>query len=213
MKLVQESPLLQAVFIVSPAIGYVPQLVTGDILFPPLVSAFFIMSSILKLFHYSAENYPLTLFLQYVFVIVLHVYLIVMNGRPLSSYESRMFKNRTTGFLYRRYGMKGCMLGAICVFVLVIHMLGTMYGSYGLCGGMSSMLEVSINLFQLMVEREERTSHEYKDRSKRSPKELYLCWVVGDVIKIWFMLKMETPMIFVGTVVTQILIDVLLILL
>lgn len=207
---IQESMLMDAIFVVSPAIGYIPQLVTRDILFSPLISTFFIMAGVLKLFHYNAERYAPTLLLQTVFGIVLHCLLILMNKRPLGKYESKAFGNKTTMLLYRRYGLKGPVLGILCAFVLGINVLGVLYGSYGLCGGLASALEVGVNLFQLMMEREEKRSAGGKKR--RSPKELYVCWIVGDIVKIWFMLRINTPMIFVGTVVAQIVIDVFLLL-
>jgi hypothetical protein len=95
----------------------------------------------------------------------------------------------------------------ICLFVLLIHIVGTIYGSYKLCGSISSVLEVSVNVFQLILERENSQDLKLKDRRKRSPKELYVCWIVGDLGKIWFMSKLDIPKIFVATVISQIIID------
>lgn len=207
-----DSPLVYIGFVISPALGYIPQLLARDILLSPLVSAFFMMSNILKIFHYSFERYSEFLLAQHAFVVLLHICLVAMSRRPLGKYEAKVFGNRMTRLLYRGYGVKGSVLGVVCAFVLCVNLCGVLYGSYEYCGKLSSALEIGINLFQLVLEREERASSSGKNDSRRSPKEVYLCWVVGDVIKIWLMSSVNAPIIFMGTIVVQIVIDVFLIL-
>lgn len=211
MNFVQDSFPLDALFVISPVIGYIPQLVARDILFSPLTSMFFVMSNILKLFHYNAEKYPMTLFLQSVFVIVLHMSLVFMNDKPLGTYEAKVFEGRTTRIIYKNYGVRGCVLGMLCAFIFSVNLFGIVYGSYKPCGAISSVLELSVNFFQLIAEKEEKKNKDCsKNGARRSPKELYLCWIIGDIAKIWFMLNIETPLVFVGTVFSQVFIDLFL---
>ncbi|WEL39953.1 hypothetical protein PFJ87_11g01910 [Encephalitozoon hellem] len=205
------NPLVYIGFVVSPVIGYIPQILSRDILLSPLISTFFIMSNILKVFHYSFEKYSGFLLAQYVFAILLHMFLITMNRRPLSTYEARILGNRTTRLLYRKYGVKGSVLGMLCIFIFFINLYGALYGTYEHCGRFSSALEIAVNLFQLILEREEKNPENQKREPKRSPKEVYFCWVVGDVIKIWLMSSIRAPIIFIGTIVVQIFIDIFLI--
>ncbi|ADM12669.1 uncharacterized protein Eint_111700 [Encephalitozoon intestinalis ATCC 50506] len=207
-----DCPALYAAFVVSPIVGYVPQILARDILLSPLISTFFIMTNILKIFHYSFERYSQFLLAQYVFTIILHVFLIAINKRPLSTYEAKILGNRTMRVIYRRYGPKGSVLGIICVFVFSINLYGTLYGSYEHCGRFSSVLEIAVNLFQLVLEREEKTFESPKKETKRSPKEVYFCWIIGDVIKIWLMSSIKAPIVFVGTIAIQIFINLFLIL-
>ncbi|CAD26090.1 hypothetical protein [Encephalitozoon cuniculi GB-M1] len=206
-----DNPLLYIGFVVSPVVGYIPQILARDILLSPLVSTFFIMSNILKVFHYSFERYSEFLLAQYIFSILLHMSLIAMNKRPLSTHEARVLGNRTTRLLYRKYGVKGSVLGIVCVFIFCVNLYGVLYGTYEHCGRLSSALEIGVNLFQLVLEREEKSPKNGKDELKRSPKEVYCCWIIGDVIKIWLMSSVRAPIVFIGTIVIQIFIDIFLI--
>ncbi|KAM0671830.1 hypothetical protein CWI42_121690 [Ordospora colligata] len=204
--------LVHAGFVLSPAIAYVPQIISRDILISPLISMLFIMSNILKLFHYCFRKYEDLVLAQHVFAILLHLCLIIMSRRPLGGFETKMLGSGATRLLFRSYGAKGSVIGILIMFSLSVNLLGMTYKSYEPCGILSSIFEIGINLLQLILERREAKTGGIKGEAKRSPKEVYVCWILGDIVKIWFYSGLDVPLTFMVTIAVQILIDVFLML-
>jgi len=204
--------LVHTGFVFSPAIAYVPQILSRDILISPLISMLFIMSNILKLFHYCFRKYDDLVLAQHAFAILLHLCLIMMSRRPLGGFETKMLGSGATRMLFRSYGAKGSVIGILIMFALSVNLLGMTYRSYEHCGMLSSVFEIGINLLQLVLERREAKAGSMKGEAKRSPKEVYLCWILGDIVKIWFFWGLDVPLTFIVTIMVQILIDIFLVL-
>jgi hypothetical protein len=198
-------------FVLSPAFGYLPQIISRRVVVSPMICTLFIVSNVLKIFHHIEDKYSSVLLLQSMFVILLNSVLVHLNRNPLETIESLVFKNRVTRRMYWRYGLQGCVAGMVGVCVLTVHLLGTLANSYSSCGLASSCVELLINFLQLHFERENKRQMEEKGTGRRSPIELYVCWVLGDMVRVWYLRSLGVPSVYVITVCIQVVVDMALI--
>lgn len=197
-----------ALFIISPAIGFVPQILSHDILFPEILSVLSILANVLKLLHYSSDPFSPLIALQAIFIIVLHCYLIHFNPSNYSSIENNIFSMFKLKKLNKRYGNKAVYMGLITTLLITLHFLGYLVGSLGFCGVLSLFVELSINILQVIIENDRKEILVLDgSKIKRSPKELYLFWMIGDIVKIWYMSKVIIPKVYILTAGLQLLLD------
>ncbi|EOB14744.1 hypothetical protein NBO_16g0030 [Nosema bombycis CQ1] len=194
-------------FILSPAIGFVPQILASDIIFPEVLSLLSIIASILKLSHYVSEPFSSLIALQAVFIIILHFYLIRFNTSDYSSVEKLFFKFIGIHNLNKKYGNKTVYLGLVSFTIVTLHMLGLLFGTLSFCGIISLFFELSINVLQVAIENDKKDLVLNENKRKRSPKELYLFWTIGDMVKIWYMTKIIIPKVYLATAVLQLILD------
>ncbi|KAF9762671.1 hypothetical protein NGRA_1843 [Nosema granulosis] len=195
-------------FIGSPAIGFIPQILSHDILFPEVLSVLAILANVLKLLHYSSEPFSPLIALQAVFIIVLHCYLIHFNPSNYSSIENNIFRVLKLTKLNKRYGTKAVYTTLIITALITFHLMGYLVSSMAFCGILSLVVELSINVLQVMIESDKKELIVLDgSKVKRSPKELYLFWMIGDVVKIWYMMKVASPNVYIMTTILQFLLD------
>jgi hypothetical protein len=202
---------IDILFVLSPVLGYLPQIISRRVVVSPILCTLFILSNILKIFHHIEDKYSSVLLVQSIFVILLHFVLVHFNRNPLSSVEAIVFKNRITRQMYRKYGLQGCVAGIVGICILTIHMAGTVAHSYSGCGLTSSAIELLVNLMQFYFERENKKMIEQKGVGNRSPVELYVCWSLGDAVRVWYLRSLNAPLVYIVTVGIQVVIDLVLI--
>lgn len=166
-------PLSDILYILSPILAFLPQIYRNKILFSPLLSVLTIISAILKIFHFQCEEFSVILLYQFVVIVALHFYLISRYKQPLRHLEMKLFKPE----LYLKYGLVNYAFGLIAgatafIDIMFILNLGHTFG------GIACFSDVLITFFQIMIYR----------NLEDKPSELFLVWIVGDLIKIVSML-------------------------
>ena len=84
--------------------------------------------------------------------------------------------------------------------------MGLVLNTYEFCGLLSLVFEVSVNFIQLLIEKQDKGILD-ETKKRRSQKELYLVWIVGDLCTILFMMSVETPKVYTAASFIQLGID------
>lgn len=200
------------VCIIAPIIGFVPQIIRNRILFSPLLSFIVILSNILRIYYWQLERFEFCLVIQSIVLIFLHNLLIAMYGEELSRYESRFFKNFMTKKTHKKKGLFLAHLQLIATvgfLVYTLHCLVSGKTALFICKYTSFFLDMAGSVLQFLLAKYDEKS-ESSDQKKEQPKELFFCWILGDIIKFVWLLRMNTPLTIVGSVVFQLFFNFLL---
>ncbi|KAI5168481.1 hypothetical protein PAEPH01_0169 [Pancytospora epiphaga] len=180
-------------YILSPVLGFIPQIYTGKIIFSPMLSLLTIISCIIKFFHYYEARYSVVLLYQFLFIILLHGYLIRNYRLPLRRIELVLFRPE----LYSKHGL-GMYCLSVATIVAVLANVFFILGFGPVFGIVASTLDLMITFIQLLI---------YKNAIEK-PLELFACWVVGDLIKLATMIFIyKAPLIYNISIVAQILLN------
>ena len=189
-------------FIISPIIGYIPQLYTRQIVFPEFLSALTILANILKIIHFTGKSNAFTVIpLQGMFTILLHSCLLLFNKSIYSVTEEKIMKKL-------KISSKQIYVSYIILICMCIQICGLFTRSFEFCGILSLIFEVSVNSVQLLIEKQKKEVIVVAVNKKvRSQKELYLVWIIGDICRIFFMVCADTPHVYTVASLIQLGID------
>ncbi len=160
--------LVDIFYILSPVFAFIPQICRNKIVYSPLLSILSIISSIVKIMHYRVEEYNITLLYQFIVGLVVHAYLIRHYSIPLRRFENIFFR----GVLMKQ-GLFSCAVILVMGFILVCNFF-YMFNYGHLFGDLACILDVLTTFLQLLI----------YSSSKEKPKEAFVVWLIGDVIKI-----------------------------
>lgn len=196
------------VFITAPSLGFLPQLVKRKITFAPILSTILILANTFKLLYFNITDFSPEIFLQSLFLIVFHFVLLAMS-RPdsLSILEEKVFINRYTEKSFRRYGLFSLIFSLIITAVAGFYAIGYFVSNlvFYLACPLFTVLECSVGIVQLLIlETESRFS---LNKQKAFPRELFLLWALGDLLKLAWMIKIKTEAVMCFSVVFQIVVD------
>ncbi|KAM0688196.1 hypothetical protein COBT_000547 [Conglomerata obtusa] len=203
--------LADALFIFSPCIGYIPQLISGNIVFSPLLSLMLILSSFLKFFYYQVEQFSSIILAQSGFLIVVQLILIYNFKSAFGIVEERFYRSMERSI--KRYGIFAVNCSIILAGLIAIHAMSFVGGSfYLLCGYTSATIETLVGVMQIFMKRMDKKYSIGENAVKRRlPKELFVCWIVGDIAKLYWMFQKISPLIFTIPIFIQIIVDFILI--
>lgn len=155
----------------------------------------------LKIFHFSNRSFLCVIPIQGLFVILLHSYLILFNKSSYTLVEEKILKKIriTNKKMYCAY------IGLVFIFA---HLFGKISKSYEFCGILSLFFEVGVNIVQLIIEKNNDLSSINEPRKSTLQKQLYLVWVIGDLCRIFFMMFIVTPWIYIMASFIQLAIDI-----
>lgn len=198
-----------AAFVLAPCIGFLPQIVRRKITFAPLLSTIIIMANVMKLLYWRAAPFSAEIVLQCAFLILFHFVLLYLSKQELSILEEKLVLNRFTEKSYRRYGMFSLVFSLMVTVVLLIATLSFVFRStaiYVMFGPLFLIAECSVGLVQLLIIETERRYSLVKD--VKYPRELFLIWALGDILKFVWMVRLSTPLFLLVSVAFQIVVDV-----
>ncbi|KAI5149536.1 hypothetical protein ENBRE01_0970 [Enteropsectra breve] len=173
--------LVNVAFIISPIIPFLPQIYKKRIVYSPFLSTLNILSNSIKILHYQNFKYGTTVLYQYMMLLTLHAYLLKYNSAVLKPLEERFMSSR----LLKGRTISSCATAFLVSVISVLYLL-SLYGAGHSYGVVACFLDVCITGMQLAL---------YLDENKK-PRELFVCWVVGDIakliqMKLWTNLSIE----------------------
>lgn len=182
--------LINALFISSPIFGFLPQIHKNKIVYKPYLSLLNIFVSVIKIFDWFSHPYNNIILIQCIFLILLHMLLIYKNvHRKLDHNNMEM---SFVEYCIKRIG--------ICVGILSLLALLKMSFIFSFS---AVSLEVYISYLQFLM---------YRNDPFR-PRELFLMWVTGDMIKIYFnIFYYKSPVAYTCAIIIQTVFDLMTIL-
>ncbi|KAM0674357.1 hypothetical protein GVAV_001970 [Gurleya vavrai] len=194
-----------SLFIISPCIGYIPQIISGNIVFSPLLSLMLILASISKFYFYQAEQFSKVILAQSFFLIFVQFFLIYNFTSSLGFIEEKFYKKIES----KRYSFFYLNVFIVFLAFLGLHSISMINESfYATCGIISSVIESSVGVMQIFLQRmDKKYKSEDKEPKRRLPKELFICWIVGDILKLYWMYKLVVPVQITAPIIFQIVID------
>lgn len=202
--MIQLSSLAKALYILSPTLGYAPQIFKGKILFSPLLSFMIVLSSIFRIIHCKIDKLEYMYTLQALLTIGVHSTLIFMYKEELSNYEHNLFR---VGYYYKSKGIFYSYLQlfstAIMTLLFVNYFSSALLLSVCITGNI--LLESSVGLVQLILNKFDKRSNK-----KELPKELFFFWVVGDICKTVLLIYTQAKKEIILSVVFQLIVNTML---
>lgn len=178
--------LFDTLYVFSPVFGFLPQIYSGNITYNPLLCLLTIVASVFKLF--SSKDAVLSY--QFAVAIALHLYLL---GAKMKNQKDRPLSELAN---WRAYSRNAVLGGIVLLFVLLraFESIGFIYAKVAVA------LELSICMLHLKFYT--------KQGQNGKPKELFVTWVVGDIIRLIVLLKKyDCPVDYVVGVLIQIAIN------
>lgn len=198
------------VFIISPAIGYIPQLVTNNVVFSPLLSLILILSGLMRILYYQVEKYSLPILLQTFVLIITQLLLIYRFRYRLGVIEEKFYNTCKIEKYTTKHAIFTINAIVITTIFFLCHLLGYLVGGfYRFCIIIGAILESSVGVLQIYFKRVDK-KYLIGGEKRRMPKELFACWIVGDLAKAVWMYKLDTKRIFFVPIIFQIIVDGLL---
>lgn len=195
------------VFITAPSLGFLPQLLKKDITFAPILSTILIFANIFKLFYLNVTQIQWEVFFQSVFLIVFH-FVLISYSRPdkLSILEEKIFVNKYTEKSYRKYGLFSLIFSLFFITNLTLLLLNYLFvGLLWISCPLFIVLECSVGIVQLIIlEMESRFT---LNKTASFPKELFLMWALGDLLKLAWMIKLQGDLLICASIAVQIVVD------
>ncbi|KCZ81888.1 hypothetical protein H312_00647 [Anncaliia algerae PRA339] len=202
--MLEVNDLAKILYVISPTIGYAPQIYKGKILFSPLLSFIIIISSIFRIIHCKLEKLEIMYSLQALISVGVHSTLIFMYKDELSNYEHNIFR---LGFLYKSKGLFYSYLQLFSTLIMSLLLLNYFSTSFLLtvCIGGNILLESSIGLMQLFLNKFDK-----RKEKKELPRELFLFWVIGDICKTVLLIMNGANNAIILSVVFQLIVNTML---
>ncbi|KAF7684149.1 hypothetical protein TCON_0636 [Astathelohania contejeani] len=195
-------------FITFPMLGFVPQIASKKIVFPSLLSILTIYSSTFKIFYVKAD--PLDPIVpQALLLIVFHFFLLYAYKQNLSVLEKRIFHNRFVDSYIVKHGLFTVILCSVVMIGISLDSLILLAPTpifYTACGIIAIACEMSIGIVQIIMRRIDKKY----GIEKRLAKELFLCWALGDAVKVAWMIYIKSHFALILSVVFQIGVDIVL---
>ncbi|KRH93406.1 hypothetical protein M153_905000129 [Pseudoloma neurophilia] len=210
------------IFITSPCIGFLPQLLKKNITFAPLLSTVLILANSFKIVYLltngqtsvtpsldqkdiaTSTSISWTILFQSLFLIFFHLLLLFYSTKEFSILEERIFINKYTAKAFKNYGT----FGLLFTFIFT-GLVGYLFLSYLISGllwlscPLFLVLECSIGLLQLAILE---TDSFYSLNKSVFPKELFLMWALGDLLKLAWLIRIDGEGLICLSVAFQIVI-------
>ncbi|RVD90846.1 putative transporter [Tubulinosema ratisbonensis] len=194
----------QLIYVLSPMLGYAPQIFKKKILFSPLLSFMVVLSSMFRLIHCKIDKLEYMYSFQALLAITVHTTLIYMYKDELSNYEHNFFR---VGYYYRTKGVFYSYLQlfstALMSLLLVNYFSSELLLSLCITGNI--LLESSVGLAQLLLYKFDK-----KSNKRPLPKELFFFWVVGDICKTVLLIYTQAKKEIILSVVFQLVVNTML---
>lgn len=195
------------IFIISPAIGYIPQIISNNIVFSPLLSLILIVSGLMRILYFQVESFKLPILFQSIALILTQLILIFNYKHRLGVIESKFYALCRTEKFSKKHSLFTTNILLLTTIFFLCHMFGYLTTQfYSLCGIIGAVLESSIGLLQIYFRRADQ-KYLIGEEKRRMPKELFACWIVGDVAKACWMYYLNSKNIFFVPILFQIVVD------
>ncbi|TBU11929.1 hypothetical protein CWI38_0975p0020 [Hamiltosporidium tvaerminnensis] len=207
-------PLINFFFIFFPIVGYLPQIITLQSVFPPLLSTITIIANLLKIFYYKVNKYEKPILYQSFVVIGVHSFLLYFYNKKLSYLEEKIFKHKNLNRIYQKYGLFTLNMILITFIALTLNCFCFINGMENLfigCGFLSLTFESLVGVIQIVINKVDNKKLPIGIKKQRCGKELFFCWFFGDLSRFVWMIWLKSPVLLVLSVVFQIGIDLALI--
>lgn len=195
-------------FITAPSLGFIPQLLRKNITFAPILSTILILANVFKILYFKVTVFIPEIFFQSVFLIVFHFILLAMSKpEKLSILEEKIIVNKYTEKSYKRFGLFSLIFTLVSTIVFSFAILGFVFTDmiFYLACPIFIILECSVGLVQLaIIETEAKFS---LNKPKEFPRELFLLWALGDLLKLAWMVKIDGELLMCVSVAIQIILD------
>lgn len=189
--------LFDLAFILSPVVGFIPQLYTRKITYSSVLSLLTIAASILKLFSSINSSTDIAMTYQFVVCTALHLFLLKtkfeMQKHAPPSGQTLLLPN----ILIRARQSSQWLVTGTIGFVILLKALDELHFSFIF---MKTAVGIDILISALHIS--------YYSKNETKPRELFAAWIAGDIIKIYLMSqRYSTPIDYYLGAVAQILIN------
>lgn len=180
-------------YVISPLIGFIPQIYTGNLTYEPLLSILTVVTNILKMFSSRENEIDQRMTYQFIICIGLHLYL--LNKRNLTQKRFPVLSFLDDTVLLKNISKIVSLFILILISSLkLIDFLGFSFIFMKLSIG----IDILISLLHL----------KYYGSSETKPKELFLMWILGDLGRLGVMtMKYKCPIECFVSVLIQIAIN------
>lgn len=195
------------IFVIAPIIGYIPQLYSRNVVFSPLLSLMLITASLLKFYYWKVAQFESLILYQALALCVIQFTLIYNFRQRLGYVEEKIYARKNYGI----FSINITILTSLLFLLSASTFLADPTMIYRFCGIFCLLTESSVGLVQIFIKRmDNRYCLDGKNVKRRLPKELFLCWIVGDVAKLYWMGRLNSPLMLTIPIVFQIIVDFIL---
>lgn len=188
--------LIDIGFVIGPLLGFIPQIFKNEPKYNPGLSLLTIFSVILKLLSNEKNIFDPVLIYQLLVLGHIHIYMLRMHSK-MKDLERYNFQGIiiTSNFYYKH------LIKLVVVFFVFLKILSAFGLSY-LFSTFSTAIDVTITFFHLNL---------YATQASK-PVELFLFWIVGDFVRIYFLItRYSAPIIMTLSVVAQIIVNLIIV--
>lgn len=189
------SSLFDICYILSPVLGFLPQLYSKRISYEPLLSVLSVLANILKIFSSkNTETDPVMLY-QFATVAILHLLLLKIRFNQIKLDSSPVTIDLPYSTLLRTKHLGQGAIYAIAAFFILLKIVdSTSIALFFM--EIAVAIEVLISILHVR----------YYTKGNLKPRELFAFWILGDTIKLYLMyIKYEKcPLICYGGILAQI---------
>lgn len=196
--------------VVGPTFGFLSQIIKRKVVFSPLVSFIAIATNIVKIYYWQMKRFSFCIVLQAVLLIFLHNLLIAMYEDELSFYESKFFRTFFTNKTYKKKGLFVAhlqMVVALCLGIHVMHYVVSRDVILFFCEFVNPIIECGCGVLQFVLTKYDTGSDVSGKKKKRQPRELFLFWVIGDILKVGRLIMTHEPKPIIAPAVLQLLVN------
>lgn len=190
-------------YIFSPVVGFIPQLYRQEITYNASLSVLTILASILKIFSYKDSNTSTahqdtkassTMMAQFIICIVLHMHLLNLRFKQ----DKTPPRNTPVSHLLARMKNSNRWIVTGVVGIVMILKFFNILPFTSLFMKVAVAIEILIAILHI----------KYYSDTKSKPVELFMVWIIGDLIKMYLMyMRYTSPLECYLGVVVQILIN------
>lgn len=185
--------LLDIGFVFGPIVGFIPQIYKGVPLYKPELSLLTILSFLLKLFKTNSEELDKILQYQFYVAIFLHIYLIRLHS--LKEHQQRI---KILGLWFYEDAYYTHLVPTLMLLLISLKTFD-MVGMSSLFVPAATLIDIIIAFLHLDI----------YSKQESKPRELFIVWLVGDIIRIFLMIsKYVTPKIVILGCIVQLVINV-----
>lgn len=203
--------VMNMVCVLSPVIGFLPQIIRGKVSFSPILSFFAIVSSISRIYCWGSENFDFYIVLQSISIILLHNLLIAMKDNSrLSYYEKRFFKSPFTRKSFREkklFIVHLQLLILFCINIYMWHCSLPLRWMLAICKYTNFILDTTSGLMQYFLNLYDTKVPSYQKSCEKKTRELFFCWILGDMAKICWLISINSPYTIIGSVFFQLIVN------
>lgn len=184
-------------YVISPVIGFIPQMYTGNITYEPLLSVLTVTANILKIFSGKVNEIDQRMTYQFIICIGLHIYLLNRRNSVQKKFPSSSIMDSITDNTALLKNFSKIMTLCTLVFIAFLKLFDFL-GFSSLFMKFSVVIDILISFFHL----------KYYGDSENKPKELFFVWIIGDLAKLGLMaMKYKCPIECFASGLVQIIIN------